>query len=289
MPAVGAAAGRPQVYGRARDGGGPGARTAGCGSASRQTPRVAIPSWLLAQARTIGAGERFHPPATGPLLGPCRAALGPAHRGPRRAVRRPTTWCSSPPGSARGRRARARPAGSSRARCYGALVTLDPTGVVLRPRRGRTLTARGSVPIVGPAAQRARGSRLQRRRAGTHVTVFIDGRAWRGAPGSRAAHARTPRSCSRSARTCRRTASTRSRRCPEASCPDRPHRRLRTSYFSCRWNGSVATTMSVRDFSTTSSRRPRWLWRISWRRLRGTISGIRTVIVTSRSASIDSM
>src|SRR5581483_1795675 len=57
---------------------------------------------------------------------------------------------------------------------------------------------------------------------------------------------------------------------------------------SWMWNGRVAITTSVRASSTVSRSRPRWLWRISWRRLVGRISGIRTVIVTL-SASIDSM
>ena len=41
----------------------------------------------------------------------------------------------------------------------------------------------------------------------------------------------------------------------------------------------------VRALSTAASSRARWLWRISCRRLRGTISGISTVIVASSSST----
>ena len=50
---------------------------AGCGSTHRTISSSALPPALVAQARPIGHGEQFHPPATGPVVGPCRASLGP--------------------------------------------------------------------------------------------------------------------------------------------------------------------------------------------------------------------
>ncbi len=68
------------------------------------------------------------------------------------------------------------------ARCYGELVTLDPTGVVLV----RTGTRMSLADLF-----RAWGQPLSPRQltsfaalAGTRVAVFVDGRRWRGAPGS---------------------------------------------------------------------------------------------------------
>ena len=66
------------------------------------------------------------------------------------------------------------------ARCYGTLVTLDPTGLVLvSPGAGLTLAA----------LFRSWGQPLSRTRltsfsapAGTSVTVFVDGERWPGAP-----------------------------------------------------------------------------------------------------------
>lgn len=68
------------------------------------------------------------------------------------------------------------------ARCYGALVTLDPTGLV-RVRRGARLTVADLF--------RAWGQPLSPRRLaafsappGGQVTVYVDGRRWGGAPGA---------------------------------------------------------------------------------------------------------
>jgi hypothetical protein len=110
---------------------------AACGSVSTRTP--AIPRQLLAQARPIGIGPRFQPPATGPVVGPCAARLGPrvgVHVelfAANRVVLVPAGIGTLPP--------RALTAGRiSAARCYGRLVTLEPTGLVLvRPRTHPTL------------------------------------------------------------------------------------------------------------------------------------------------------
>ncbi len=69
----------------------------------------------------------------------------------------------------------------SGAGCYGDLVTVEPTGVVLvRPGASRSLSD----------LFRAWGQPLSRHRlaaflapAGTEVSVFVNGRRWRAAPG----------------------------------------------------------------------------------------------------------
>ena len=101
----------------------------GCGSTRRPAPVSGLPAALVAQARPIGRGASFHPPATGPVIGRCRHRLGA--RGvhvelfaANRVVLVPAGIGTRPPrGFSAGR--------VSRARCYGDLVTLEPTGVVL--------------------------------------------------------------------------------------------------------------------------------------------------------------
>jgi hypothetical protein len=152
----------------------------GCGSARRIAPGSGLPPALVAEARPIGQGARFHPPATGPVLGPCRHRLGPrigVHVelfAADRVVLVPTgIGTRAPRRFSAGRIARAR--------CYGDLVTLEPTGVVLvRPDDRRLLTD----------LFRAWGQPLSPSRvasfsaaAGRRVDVFVDGRRWRGLPG----------------------------------------------------------------------------------------------------------
>ena len=70
----------------------------------------------------------------------------------------------------------------TRASCYGALVTLDPTGLVLvRPGAGLTVAA-----LFRSWGQPLSATRLAsfRAAAGTRVAVFVDGRPWPGAPGA---------------------------------------------------------------------------------------------------------
>jgi hypothetical protein len=136
---------------------------------------------LVRERRPIGRGARFHPPVTGPVPGPCRPRLGvrfavhvelfaadrvvllPEGIGTRAPLRRSAGRVAS-------------------ARCYGAMVTLEPTGVVLvRPGSALRLTA----------LFRAWGQPLSRRRLlsfdaapGAGVAVYVDGRRWRGTPGS---------------------------------------------------------------------------------------------------------
>ncbi|MGH2871411.1 MAG: hypothetical protein ACRDL5_03005 [Solirubrobacteraceae bacterium] len=155
---------------------------AGCGAAR---PRAAatsysIPHALLAAERPIGRGPQFHPTAVGRPLGPCRPRLGArieAHVevfAANRVVIVAAGIGTRPP--------RAWSAGRLiRAGCYGGLVTLDPTGVVLvRPGSGLRLSD----------LFRSWGQVLSTRRIGAfgaapgaHVTAFVNGRRWRGTPG----------------------------------------------------------------------------------------------------------
>ena len=139
----------------------------------------AIPRALLSEARPIGAGPRFDPPATGPVSGPCTPVLGPRYGvhvevfAADRVVLLPAGMGTRPPRNLLDGRV-------TRAACYGQFVTLDPTGVVLvRP---------GVQPTLG-ALFRSWGQPLSATRlasfsapAGTRVTVFVDGRPWHGAP-----------------------------------------------------------------------------------------------------------
>jgi hypothetical protein len=153
---------------------------AGCGSARGQhsASTRGLPASLLAESRPIGRGASFHPPVRGPVLGACRRSLGSrfgvhvelfaANRVMLVAagigVRPPLRFDA-------GRIAHAR--------CYGDLVTLEPTGVVqVRP---------GSRLHVSDLF-RSWGQPLSRRRLATFparsVTVFVDGRLWHRDPGA---------------------------------------------------------------------------------------------------------
>jgi hypothetical protein len=150
-------------------------------SAPRAPAATAIPSALLSEARPIGVGPRFQPPATGPVSGGCLPALGgrvgvhvevfaanrvvllPAGIG----TRPPRTWLT-------GR--------ITRADCYGALVTLDPTGLVL-VRPGTRLTVAALFRSWGQPLSATQLTSF-RAAAGTRVAVFVDGQPWRGAPGA---------------------------------------------------------------------------------------------------------
>lgn len=142
---------------------------------------TSIPRALLSEARPIGAGPDFQPPATGPVSGRCLPSLG-ARDGmhvevfaANRVVLLPAgIGVSSPRTSVTGR--------ITSARCYGALVTLDPTGLVL-VRSGARLTMAALFRSWGQPLSATRLASF-RAAAGTRVTVFVDGRPWPGAPGA---------------------------------------------------------------------------------------------------------
>lgn len=154
---------------------------AACGATHRTSSTPTIPRNLLREARPIGTGPRFHPAAAGPVVGACSPRLGArfgAHVevfAANRVVLLPAGIGTAPPRTWSGGRL-------SHARCYGDLVTLDPTGLVyVRPGRRLSLSA----------LFRAWGQSLSPTRmasfaatAGRRVVVFVDGRRWRGEPGS---------------------------------------------------------------------------------------------------------
>jgi hypothetical protein len=109
---------------------------AACGSSAPRRVSTAapgtqtIPAALEREARPIGRGPRFHPPATGPVLGDCRRGLGPRQGvhvevfGANRVVLLAAGIGARPPYAYDAGRI-------SGAACFGELVTVDPTGVVL--------------------------------------------------------------------------------------------------------------------------------------------------------------
>jgi hypothetical protein len=149
---------------------------AGCGSTSAHRPPSRIPRQLLAEERPIGAGPRFQPPVAGPVLGRCRPRLGARAEvhvelfAANRVVIVPAGIGTRPPRAAVDGRI-------TSARCYGDLVTIDPTGIVLvRP---------GSRLQLG-SLFRSWGQQLSEHRlasfGGGRVVAFVDGRRWDGRP-----------------------------------------------------------------------------------------------------------
>lgn len=163
------------------------ALSAGCGATERRSAAgsgaqiATAPPALVREARPIGRGPRFHPPARGPVVGPCRPRLGLRHGvhveifAANRVVLLAAGLGTKPPL----RRSEGRIVAAS---CYGSSVTLEPTGVVLvRPGAGLTLAA----------VFRSWGQPLSRTRLasfaaghGKDVEVFVGGRRWAGRPGS---------------------------------------------------------------------------------------------------------
>jgi hypothetical protein len=151
---------------------------AGCGS---DRPANGIPAALVRQARPIGRGARFLPPAAGPVIGACRRRLGRRFGvhvelfAANRVVRVAAGIGTRPP-------LRLSEGRISGARCYGEIVTLDPTGVVLI-RPGARLTVSDMFRAWGqPLSERRLVSFPAR--ADARVAVFVDGRRWVGPPGS---------------------------------------------------------------------------------------------------------
>ena len=144
----------------------------GCGhTAGARGPRPAgIPAALLREMRPIGRGPRFEPPVRGPMIGPCRAPLG-ARFGVHIEVFAANRVVIVPAGIGTEPPRHTEPDGVLSARCYGTLVTVQPTGVVL-VRRG--------VPPTLAQLFRAWGQPLTRARlasfSGGRVRTYIAGR-----------------------------------------------------------------------------------------------------------------
>jgi hypothetical protein len=135
-----------------------------------------IPASLLAAARPIGSGPRFEPPIAGPVSGRCEPALGrrrAAHIevfGANRVVLLAAGIGTRAPRSFENARL-------TYARCFGVIVTVDPTGVVyFRP--GAKLTLGDLFHAWGQELTPTRVASF----TGGRTRTFLDGRRWRGAP-----------------------------------------------------------------------------------------------------------
>jgi hypothetical protein len=153
----------------------------GCGSSQHpaQAPATApIPRSLLSEARPIGTGPRFTRPASGPVVGRCQRSLGPrvgVHVevfAANRVLLLPAGIGVRPPWAKLNGRI-------TSARCYGALVTIDPTGLVL-VRPGYPLTLAGLFRSWGEPLSRTRLTSFSVP-PGAQVAVFVDGRRWNAA------------------------------------------------------------------------------------------------------------
>ena len=153
---------------------------AGCAPNSTHTSASGIPPALLREARPIGRGPRFQPPVHGPIIGRCRHVLGARNAvhvevfAANRVVIVPAGIGTRPPRTLSDARI---PAAS----CYGDLVTLDPTGVVL-VRTQRHLTLADLFRSWGEPLTPTRLASFSAP-AGARIAVFIDGRPWHGPPG----------------------------------------------------------------------------------------------------------
>jgi hypothetical protein len=146
---------------------------------------TSIPSSLLSQARPIGLGPRFHPAATGPVSGSCTRSLGPRDGvhvevfAADQVLLLPAGLGTRPPRQLLDGRV-------TGAACYGALVTLDPTGVVLVRRpvpAGAGLTLGALFRSWGQPLSATRLASFAAP-AGARVSVYVNGRRWPGAPGA---------------------------------------------------------------------------------------------------------
>jgi hypothetical protein len=159
---------------------------AGCGSSSTSTSDAgasassAPPAALVAEARPIGRGVRFQPPVAGRPLAPCSRRLGPrfgvhveVFAANRVVLIAAGVGVGGPRTFSAGRIAHAG--------CYGELVTLDPTGLVL-VRPGARLTVADLFRSWGQALNTHRIASFSSPGSspGDAVRVFVDGKSWPG-------------------------------------------------------------------------------------------------------------
>jgi hypothetical protein len=161
----------------------------GCGAGRtaplKQRPRsvrvgrdvdAAIPASLRAGLRAIGRGPRFQPPLTGAVPGRCKRTLGrrqAAHIevfGANQVVLLAAgIGTTAPRAFSEGR--------LTAARCFGAVVTLDPTGTVYF-RAGAGLTLGTVFRAWGEPLTATRVSSF----TGGRTVTYVDGKVWHGAP-----------------------------------------------------------------------------------------------------------
>lgn len=151
-------------------------RRAGVGNRVGITLGGQIPASLLAGARPIGRGPRFQPPISGAVPGRCERTLGrrvAAHIevfGANQVVLLAAGIGTTGPREFRDGRL-------TEARCFGDIVTLDPTGIVyFRASAGLTLGT-----VFGAWGEPLTATRVASFTGGRTAT-YVDGRAWRGAP-----------------------------------------------------------------------------------------------------------
>ena len=154
---------------------------AGCGAHEKDTgSKDGIPRSLIEEVRPIGAGPRFHPSVSGPVFGSCRRGLGEraaAHVevfAADRVVIVPAGIGTRPPRQDVDGRIES-------ARCFGKLVTLDPTGVVL-VRRGSHATLFDLFRSWGQPLSTSQVASFQAKPSGP-VRVYVDGRRSNVKPG----------------------------------------------------------------------------------------------------------
>jgi len=152
-----------------------------CAGSHQTEARTGVSRSLLAEARPIGLGPRFHPPARGSVPGVCRHRLG-ARFGVHVEVFAANRVVLVPAGIGVRGPERLLDGRVTSARCFGSLVTVDPTGTVLVRTGQRHSLAElfnawdeplGRHDLVGFAGRSVRP-----------VVAFVDGRPWSGALGS---------------------------------------------------------------------------------------------------------
>lgn len=166
---------------------------AGCGAAhghahtrhrSRTTVTVqtaggTIPLYLRRRVRPIGRGVRFHPPVRGVPTGACRRRFAPRYQahieifGANKVVLAPPAIGAERPGPLLDGQLTA-------ARCFGNVVTLNPTGIVY---------VRDGAHVTLQTLFRAWGQKLSATTVASfgeparRLRVFVDGRPYHGDPG----------------------------------------------------------------------------------------------------------
>jgi hypothetical protein len=153
--------------------------TCACGGSGPAPVDTAIRR-LVSESRPIGPGIRFRPIVGGRPIGSCRLGLG-LRVGVHVEVFAANRVVLLPAGIGAERPFAYSAGRISGARCFGDLVTIDPTGVVL-VRRGARLKLSALFRSWGQPLSPTRVGSFSTAR-GKRVAVFVDGHPWRGDPG----------------------------------------------------------------------------------------------------------